>query len=128
LNKWHKSKFLHFHYRSSFTEVGDFVTTDELIAQIGTERAIVEIRAPEPGRITGLLARENQRVQLGAELYLLDSTKPEKQLKPRKKKQPKIEEEDDGPQIELGEEQQKVMDMVLSGKSLFFTGPAGTGI
>jgi len=139
IHKWHK-------------KVGDFVETDELVAQIGTEKTIVEIRAPEAGIITQLLAQEQETIKIGAELYLLDTTislpiknervfslKPRertlvqksKEVKTRKKKeveeQKEEEEEEEGPTVTLGPEQQKVMDIVLSGQSLFFTGPAGTG-
>lgn len=52
---------------------GDFVTTDELVAQIETDKVVVDIRAPEPGQITEVIAKASDTVTVGGELYRLDT-------------------------------------------------------
>jgi len=60
IGKWHK-------------KTGDFVQTDDLIAEIETAKILISINAPEPGKIVETLAKERQTVVVGADLYRLDT-------------------------------------------------------
>jgi 2-oxoglutarate dehydrogenase E2 component (dihydrolipoamide succinyltransferase) len=60
--------------------VGDYVKTDEPIATIETDKISVEIRAPSSGVIKEIFVKEGDSVQVGAQLYVLDTSQsqPEK--------------------------------------------------
>eukprot|EP01116_Phalansterium_solitarium_P002555 TRINITY_DN12639_c0_g1_i1.p1 TRINITY_DN12639_c0_g1~~TRINITY_DN12639_c0_g1_i1.p1 ORF type:complete len:436 (-),score=30.22 TRINITY_DN12639_c0_g1_i1:83-1390(-) len=50
---------------------GDSVQADELVAQVETDKVVVDIRAPTSGTIAGILANEGDTVLVGADLYTI---------------------------------------------------------
>lgn len=57
-----------------FTEVGDFVQQDEEVATIETDKIDVTVNASDSGKITELLAKEEDTVTVGQDLLKLDSS------------------------------------------------------
>lgn len=55
-------------------KVGDVVSMDEPVASIETDKVVVDIRAPEAGKITSLFCKEGDTVKVGENLYELDTS------------------------------------------------------
>ena len=51
---------------------GDHVVADQPLVSVETEKAVVEIPAPHPGRVARLLAAKGERVKVGAPLIEFD--------------------------------------------------------
>jgi len=48
--------------------VGDSVNVDDVIGRIETDKVQIEVKAPEPGQITGILAKKGETVKVGADI------------------------------------------------------------
>ena len=70
--KLEKSKKLHFSLFPIFSDKGDFVDLDEIIAIIETEKVKVDIRSGEAGLLSNLFAKEGDVVAVGKPLYEID--------------------------------------------------------
>eukprot|EP01120_Amphizonella_sp_Union-15-10_P015240 TRINITY_DN7794_c0_g1_i1.p1 TRINITY_DN7794_c0_g1~~TRINITY_DN7794_c0_g1_i1.p1 ORF type:complete len:458 (+),score=93.47 TRINITY_DN7794_c0_g1_i1:61-1434(+) len=55
-------------------QVGDHVSTDEVVAEIETDKITVDIRAPQAGAIKHLAAKKGDTVKVGDELFHLDTS------------------------------------------------------
>ncbi|KAL9649225.1 hypothetical protein ABK040_004246 [Willaertia magna] len=67
-------------------KVGDFVAEDEVVCTIDTDKVNVEVRAPESGVIKQVFAKAKDTVEVGKELFVLDtegkaSTKKQEETK-----------------------------------------------
>jgi len=54
-------------------KTGDFVNADDLVCEIETDKVVVPIRAPEPGKIVEQFAKVGDTVLVNANLYKLDT-------------------------------------------------------
>ena len=55
-------------------KVGDTVAKDQPIAEVETEKAVVEIPSPEAGKVLELRAHEREKVKVGAALLVLEAS------------------------------------------------------
>jgi pyruvate dehydrogenase E2 component (dihydrolipoamide acetyltransferase) len=67
---------------------GDSVKSDQVVAEIETDKAVVEVPCPKSGRITRLNHKEGEIIKVGEVLVVIDdgsvsSDKPEKSDKPK---------------------------------------------
>ena len=53
--------------------VGDTVTTDDLLVDIETEKAVIEVPVPYDGTIVSLAAAEGESVKVGSVLAVFDT-------------------------------------------------------
>ncbi|HEU5452107.1 MAG TPA: biotin/lipoyl-containing protein, partial [Terriglobales bacterium] len=55
-------------------QVGDTIDKDQPIAEVETEKAVVEVPSPEAGKVLELKAREKQKVKIGETLLVLQAS------------------------------------------------------
>ena len=55
-------------------KVGDSVEKDQPIAEVETEKAVVEVPSPQAGKVLELKAREKQKIKIGETLLVLQSS------------------------------------------------------
>ena len=55
-------------------KVGDTIDKDQPIAEVETEKAVVEVPSPEAGKVLELKAREKQKVKIGETLLVLQAS------------------------------------------------------
>ena len=55
-------------------KVGDSIEKDQPIAEVETEKAVVEVPSPEAGKVLELKAREKQKVKVGETLLVLQAS------------------------------------------------------
>ena len=53
---------------------GDIITADQVVMELETEKAVVELRCPFAGKIQKLLAKSGQTIAVGAPVLLIEST------------------------------------------------------
>ena len=52
---------------------GDTIVEDQPVAEVTTDKALVEIPAPEAGRVTRLTVREGETARVHAPLFAIES-------------------------------------------------------
>ena len=75
LASWEKSKEPNFWWRFLILilEIGQFVKQDELIANIETDKVTIPINCPESGLLKKVFAKEGETVEVGSDLFEIDT-------------------------------------------------------
>ena len=87
--------------RQSFIvlEVGEYVKQDETVANIETDKVTIPVNSPEAGQLKKIFAKEGENVEVGSDLFIIDTdavsqeapaTKPKESLEPKPKETPLI--------------------------------------
>jgi 2-oxoisovalerate dehydrogenase E2 component (dihydrolipoyl transacylase) len=71
-------------------KVGDFVDEDQVIAEVMTEKAAVEVPSPVTGRIVSLTGGPGDMVRVGSELIVFDTPANEDDVSPEPAREPAV--------------------------------------